>query len=373
MSDALTKALLESQYSARENPFGIAAQSLALNAGRLSNPYASVGSNAAATIGAALLAGLMGGVARYQTDEDNARLAPIASQILETQDPAQREQLLAQEPRLRGLAVALSADAMNRQAELAQKRQELELASQAKIAEAPQLAAAENAALLARQKMLAPGEIDAAARRAEAEAAAKNRADINAFGYNPKQKEQDQKVAEAAQSLRKEIEASPQGRAFAEAAPIFEAISKGAKADSVAGDINLVAGLSKIYDPVGSVREGDVKLHAGAGGPWDQLVGELNGWGGKGRLRPETREKVLALAHLRITEMESALRSRSASTLETAKRWGLPESEVIPFKIPDYSAWKNPLQGASAEPPQSTPIPEVFKNLPPGSTVRLKR
>lgn len=137
MSDALTKALLESQYSARENPFGIAAQSLALNAGRLSNPYASVGSNAAATIGAALLAGLMGGVARYQTDEDNARLAPLMSQMINTQDPAEREQLASQDQRLRGLAVALSADAMTRRAELAQKRQELELGRESKRLEIP--------------------------------------------------------------------------------------------------------------------------------------------------------------------------------------------------------------------------------------------
>lgn len=137
MSDALSEALLQSRYQARENPFGIAAQSLALNAGRIVNPYGSTGSNAAASIGAALLAGLMGGVARYQTDNDNAELAPVAQRLLTTQDPTEQAQMVQEHPRLAGLVAALSAEQNRRAAELAQKRQELDLSRESKRLEIP--------------------------------------------------------------------------------------------------------------------------------------------------------------------------------------------------------------------------------------------
>lgn len=147
MSDALTEALLSSRYQARENPFGIAAQSLALNAGRIVNPYGSTGSNAAASIGAALLAGLMGGVARYQTDNDNAELAPVAQRLLATSDPAAQAQMVQEHPRLAGLVAALSAEQNRRAAELAQKQQELEIGRQSKMLEIPIDVAKENALL----------------------------------------------------------------------------------------------------------------------------------------------------------------------------------------------------------------------------------
>jgi len=176
MSDGLLSAIMDSRYSAKENPWGIAAQSLAANTGRIVNPYGSTGSNAASTIGAALLAGLLGGVARYQTQEDNARIQPMIEQMM-TASPEQRADLVAQDRQLSGLAAALAANDMQQQAALAQKRQELTLGRESDLLKAPLLAAAENDALLARQKLLSPGEIKKAAEIARVEAAARKSID----------------------------------------------------------------------------------------------------------------------------------------------------------------------------------------------------
>ena len=194
-----------------------------------------------------------------------------------------------------------------------------------------------------KQRLLAPLEIAKAGQIAGAQESARVRAEANALGYNPKQKDLDIKVAEAASNLRKEIAGTAEGQSLSQTIPIFDAIQKGALDDSVSGDINLVSGAAKIIDPTGSVREGDVKLQQGAGGPWGQLSGELAAWNGKGKLRPEVRAKVLEMVHTRLVGMTDQFNRRIVSTLETANRYNLPKSEVVPFQIPDYANWKNPL------------------------------
>lgn len=146
MSSELLNAMMGAQYKAKENPFGIAAQSIAGNAGNLINPYGSVGSNAAATIGAALLAGLLGGVAKSQTETDNADLEPLFKQVL-TATPEQRSELVKQNSRLSPIVAALTAQEQARAQELAQKRQELALSRESKTLEIPIDVAKENALL----------------------------------------------------------------------------------------------------------------------------------------------------------------------------------------------------------------------------------
>ena len=146
MADSLLATLLDTQYKARENPFGLAAQSLASNAGSLVNPYGSVGSNAAASIGAALLAGLLGGVARSQTQSDNAELSPLLNQMM-TATPEQRQALVQQNDRLSPLANALAVAERQQQAEIAQERQKLALTRESKFQEIPIKVAEENALL----------------------------------------------------------------------------------------------------------------------------------------------------------------------------------------------------------------------------------
>lgn len=194
-----------------------------------------------------------------------------------------------------------------------------------------------------KQAVLAPLEISKAGQIAGAQESARARAEANALGYNPKQKDLDIKVAEAASNLRNEIAKTPEGQSLSQTIPIFDAIQKGAMDDTVSGDINLVSGAAKIIDPTGSVREGDVKLQQGAGGPWGQLSGELAAWNGKGKLRPEVRAKVLEMVHSRLIGMTDQFNRRIIPTLETADRYKLPHSEVIPFQVPDYTNWKNPL------------------------------
>lgn len=146
MSSELLNAMMGAQYKAKENPFGIAAQSIAGNAGNLINPYGSVGSNAAATIGAALLAGLLGGVAKSQTESDNAALTPMVGQLLSA-SPEERMSIAKQDSRLSPIVAALTAQEQARAQELAQKRQELALGRESKTLEIPIKVAEENALL----------------------------------------------------------------------------------------------------------------------------------------------------------------------------------------------------------------------------------
>ena len=230
MTPDLMSALTGLQYSGKTDPFGIAAQALGGNIGNLSNPYGSAGTNAIATIGASLLAGLLAGVGQNRADTENAALKPLISQYI-SGTPEQRTALEAQEPRLASLGTTLGALNLQRAQELQQKRDEAQIANEAKLsldtseipvevrkaqaligpevakqvalgtAEIPIEVRKAQALIgpeVAKQAALAPGAVT----QAGAEEAAKVAAQNTGIGFNPK-------IEEAIKSKQQQFNTDP--------------------------------------------------------------------------------------------------------------------------------------------------------------------
>lgn len=125
----LLEALMAAQYQPEQDPFGIAGTAIAAGAPGLYNPYASTGRNAIYTGGAALLAGLLGGIAANRTEQRNAELVSQMRGLMRG-TPEQREEAVKNNPRLASVVTALQGDEIQRERELEQKRQELALQTQ---------------------------------------------------------------------------------------------------------------------------------------------------------------------------------------------------------------------------------------------------
>ncbi len=112
----LFAALQQAQYTPDENPFGVGAQAIAQASPMLYNPYASTGSNAAYTVGAGLLSGLLGGLAKRESASKNADLF-AALNSMRGAAPEEMTGIIQQNPRLSNIGLMMMQDQMDKQAE----------------------------------------------------------------------------------------------------------------------------------------------------------------------------------------------------------------------------------------------------------------
>lgn len=180
LGNALLQAITGSMYKPEENPFGIAGQAIAQGAPYLSNPYGSAGKNALYTVGAGLLAGLLGGVARNQTESDN--LALMKDWSTAVQDPTAREAISAKNSRLASAINALQLEEQQREAEAAQKLAEQMQAAKIDIWKRGELIPMERQAKIEELQATIPIEARAEAAKAQAKIQAENTAwnEVNA-------------------------------------------------------------------------------------------------------------------------------------------------------------------------------------------------
>lgn len=129
---SLLEALLKAQQRPAETNYGIATQGVAAMLPALNNPYDSPARNAGYTVGGALLAGILSGLARQSAAEENIALTQGFNQLL-TADDAGAAELVQQNERLSPLWAALVADRRERAQDLAQKRQELTLGEESDL------------------------------------------------------------------------------------------------------------------------------------------------------------------------------------------------------------------------------------------------
>ena len=121
MSSELLKALMDSQYGATENPYGIGSIAIGKAAPALYNPYGSTGSNFAYTIGAGLLSGILGGLAKREAANNNAELFKTAN-LLRTTSPEARSALVEENPRIASYAMQLQEEEAQQKAAMDQYR-----------------------------------------------------------------------------------------------------------------------------------------------------------------------------------------------------------------------------------------------------------
>lgn len=119
----ILEAINNALYRPQDSTLGITAGVLGQSAPALYNPYASTGSNLGYVGGSALLAGLLGGVAKHQANQRNIAQLGATQQLLNA-TPEQRAGLVAQNSRLGPILAALQAREEDQRAGLVQKMQE---------------------------------------------------------------------------------------------------------------------------------------------------------------------------------------------------------------------------------------------------------
>jgi len=347
-------------YRAEENPFGIAGQAIAQGAPYLSNPYDSAGKNALYTVGAGLLAGLLGGVARNQTESDNLSLMKDWSTAVK--DPTAREAISAKNSRLASAINALQLEEQQREAELAQKQQELYMSKQAdrgyfmgpkgEMVRAfdPIRDAVEKAERVKRGEVLA-------------ENSALETLSGGADGAINPASPIGKSVLEREESLRKEFYSLGPVKDFEKSEIGFRSLVKAIKDPSATSDLELVRGAIQAIEPGMAVREGEQAAVASSQSIPDEWKGALNKAlnGGTG-LSEDVRQGILRIAARRYSEYRDAFNQKHGAYAGLASGSRIDPQRVLLRDLAEdvgtiYPDYDKSLQAAQQAAGQPTPPP----------------
>lgn len=126
-------------------------------------------------------------------------------------------------------------------------------------------------------------------------------------------------------------------------------------------DYALAVGFAKIVDPGSVAREGEVAAVAGAGAMFPALGTALkNAFDGTGKLTPETRAEIFALAQKMYVNKANDTAATIERYKELAKRAGLPEDMLWmggPIAMPGPQNVRTPSPAPTAPPPAPTALP----------------
>ncbi|MCT8974958.1 hypothetical protein, partial [Microbaculum marinisediminis] len=130
--------------------------------------------------------------------------------------------------------------------------------------------------------------------------------------------------------VRKEIQALPSYKNYAQAAPIWSSLVDAEGRDTKASDLNFIYGIGKIFDPGSVVREGEMVMVENTASLPQRLLSAVNIVNDKGRLTPEMRSSLLAEAQSRMNAFNTALRDDMRSYRGIARRYGINPRDIIP-------------------------------------------
>ncbi len=328
-SNKLLEALISAQYQPEQDPYGIAAQGIAAGAPGLYNPYASTGTNALYTGGAALLAGLLGGFAANRTEERNAELFN-QMQTLRNASPEERQAAVKQNPRLSVFANALEADAIEREREIAQKRQEQALQRENKLYET----------MLGRGQVLgSDGKVTELfdpmqdeARKARLVETAKQEAIRSVPGLAPDE------ARKLEVDYTKTLTTGNEAQKYLQVRTQSENVLKSLEEQNPIRAASAIYSMARILDPLGAVRESDGRMVADPGGP----LGELARWHNeilqKGQITDDAARNMRELVPVLLQNQYAGYKTLADTQLGAAKKQGanidnigyLPEPELTP-------------------------------------------
>ncbi len=138
--------------------------------------------------------------------------------------------------------------------------------------------------------------------------------------------------------VRKEVQALPSYKNFAQALPIYRSMIETAGRDSKASDLNLVYGLGKIMDPTSVVREGEMVMVNKTSSLPDWLRGAINQLNGGATLSPATRNALLQEAQGRIQGYKTAFDQDASQYQGIAQRYNINQDDIIP-NFGDVPKW----------------------------------
>lgn len=359
-NDALLQALSGAMYQRESDPFGIAASAIQAAAPLLTSPYASSGRNAGYTAGAALLAGLLGGIGQNRVDSRNQEMFGQVQRGLN--DPSLWGSITQENPRLTGLANALMVDQQQRQAAANQKLQEKlqdKLLDQGKVYSGGSLTT------------LFDPTADAAA-KAEAEAAAKIRGEMAGYGISaeqnpasPQYKAKKDTIG-ISESLRKEFSGQDVVKDFKRAEIGLRSLAKAMQDPAATSDVEIIRAAIQAIEPGLAVRTDDQTAIAQSVSIPDSMKAELSrALTGKSGLAPEVRSGLMRIAARRYHEYASEFNQIRGGYKSIAERQKLnpddvllypqaedvkaiiplgfdvpPETQNQPPSVLDYETWK---------------------------------
>lgn len=166
--------------------------------------------------------------------------------------------------------------------------------------------ARENAATRANALQVAEGRIGAQEQKAASQA--------------------DNTAKQASAKLRKEFRGLQSVKDYEATLPLIESAKKAP--DTRQGDLQLIYTVGKVLDPGSVVREGELKLTAGAAPFLQQLAGKLRGEFGKGRLTPQTRAELIDA----LEQRQSGYRDAYTRDFDTYSQYAT-DSGADPFAI----------------------------------------
>lgn len=289
MASSLFEALMANQYTPQESPFGIGAGAIASAAPALYNPYASTGSNAMYGVGAGLLAGLLGGLAKRQARQENADLYKQAF-ALRSAKPEEVSAIIGENPRLAPFGIALQEQRDQRAAEIA----DLQLKSNIELNKDLELERLKgtNAANLEQNKQLGEyglikGPDGKVSPLVEALGVPKGEDDSLPLPL----KEQRAYEQEATKILTTGAQANKALEMNKAAENIYNSLQQ----DNPLAASTAIFEFAKLQDPTGTVREGDELRVSDPGGPLGQLARLHNEIMQKGKLTPDAKVAMATL------------------------------------------------------------------------------
>lgn len=166
------------------------------------------------------------------------------------------------------------------------------------------------------------------------------------------------------------IKGLPSATQFADIDANFRTLKALAKQDSRPASVGMIASLARIWDPMGTVREGEYALNAQAQSALDSLVGD---WRqivlGKGKLSTGAKKAIITAAAQKYNEFGAKYGAEQGALYDALKAQGgnpanVPSSTYTPF---DVNTLDQILGGAGGGDPVAA---QILSTLPKGSTIR---
>lgn len=313
--------LTSNQFSANEDPFGLAASAIAQSAPALYNPYASTGSNVGVALGSALLAGLLGGIANNRTESRNDEFFKLGTQLYDM-TPSERASLLESNPdyrrRLSPLAEALQ------ERDITQRMEQ-----QNKLLEQKQSIAKDMGGYYDQtgQFVQLVDPVEQLAKEEQAKAVGKLKGENSFFGLradeNPSSPQYKRKadIFDRETKLRGEYTKNPIVQDFQTSDIGFRSLVKAAQDPHPTADLELVRGAIQAIEPGMAVREGEAAAVEASRSIPDQWKGAINKALLNGAsLDKDVREGIIRIAARRYEQYSNqvtALRGQYTSLAET--------------------------------------------------------
>ncbi|MGI0013253.1 MAG: hypothetical protein ACREBU_07410 [Nitrososphaera sp.] len=167
-------------------------------------------------------------------------------------------------------------------------------------------------------------------------------------------------------ALSKSYQNNTATKDYGNAAASYNAMVKAP--DTAAGDLALIYGAGKVFDPGTGVKEGEMSLVL-ASQPWIQrhLGTARNVLAGKGRLTPEARADLIAATQTKISELQVQDKGRREWVANSAISYGVDPGTILPKEInllgtePPTEVVRAPTTIAAPTVPEQAEIPQKKK------------